>query len=236
MDHIRSSDMRTSITLPLQEACLAELISNRPLTAGLSPLSACVLCGQFGYYGDQHKHRSASVISMNLVEPGNGGAFNGIEVPQELYWVISSPTPLAGMKFPPSDFPWSSLAAAGFSQVVALHPGSYDPAPLEMCFAEQLQDLISGGPPANEDTEAERVRAAVNAAVKAWRSGQGVVVHCVGGRGRSGTVLGCILRDLGFPAADVLSFLDRVHKSRGKPGWPESMWQSSLVEGWTADT
>jgi len=175
------------------------------------------------------------VIAMNLVEPGSGTALDGIEVPQELYWVISSPTPLAGMKFPRRGFPWPSLAAAGFSQVVALHPGSYDPAPLEIRFAEQLQDLFRGGPPADESAERKRIRIAVDAALKAWRSGQGVVVHCAGGRGRSGTVLGCVLRELGFTANEVLSYLDRVHKARGKPGWPESIWQSALVKGWMTD-
>ena len=94
---------------------------------------------------------------------------------------------------------------------------------------------MSGGPPANEVGEKAKIRKAVNATVAAWRSGQGVVVHCVGGRGRSGTVVGCVLREFGFPPAEVISFLDRVHKGRGKPGWPESQWQSSLIEEWLPD-
>ncbi len=48
------------------------------------------------------------------------------------------------------------------------------------------------------------------------------MVHCHGGTGRTGTVLGCVLRELGVQAAEVIDFLDRVHKARGKPGWPES--------------
>ncbi len=58
------------------------------------------------------------------------------------------------------------------------------------------------------------------------------MVHCHGGTGRTGTVLGCVLRELGVQAAEVIDFLDRVHKARGKPGWPESSWQRELVEHW----
>ena len=172
---------------------------------------------------------------MKLIEATDGASINGVDVPKEMYWVFNSPTPLAGMKYPRTGFPWSNLKAAGFSRVVSLHPGSYDPAPLTIIFAEHLQDLVSGGPPGDEANENERIRKAVASAVDAWRSEQGVVVHCVGGRGRSGTVLGCVLRELGFSAGEAIGFLDRVHKARGKPGWPESPWQSALVEGWKPD-
>ncbi|MDI9395015.1 MAG: hypothetical protein QM426_06215 [Euryarchaeota archaeon] len=39
------------------------------------------------------------------------------------------------------------------------------------------------------------------------------VVHCVGGVGRTGIVLGYVLRDLGFCADDVISCLDRINSS-----------------------
>jgi protein-tyrosine phosphatase len=61
------------------------------------------------------------------------------------------------------------------------------------------------------------------------------VVHCVGGRGRTGTVLGCVLRELGHSPGEVVDFLDRVHKARGKAGWPESPWQGQLVRDWRPD-
>jgi hypothetical protein len=173
--------------------------------------------------------------TVKLLEPSDGMPISGIEVPKELYWVLGPPTPLAGMKYPRRGFPWQNLKNAGFSQVVSLHPGSYDPAPLQTCFAEHLEDLVGGGPPANQVNEKTKIKKAVSAAVAAWRSGQGVVVHCYGGRGRSGTVLGCVLRELGFAPAAAIGFLDCVHKARGKPGWPESPWQSSLVENWETD-
>jgi hypothetical protein len=172
---------------------------------------------------------------MKLVEADVGTQITGVEVPEEVYWVLASPTPLAGMKYPRPSFPWSSLKAAGFSRVVSLHPGPYDPAPLTRAFSEHLQDLVTGGPPANEVDEKQRIERAVAATLAALRSGQGVVIHCVGGRGHSGTVLGCVLRELGFDSTQAVEFLDRVHKARGKPGWPESTWQSSLVQRWKSD-
>jgi hypothetical protein len=172
---------------------------------------------------------------MDLVEPDAGKRIAGVVVPAELYWVLVSPTPLAGMKYPRSSFPWSNLNAAGFTQVVSLHPGPYDPKPLEIAFSEHLEDLVSGGPPSNEANERRRIKRAVTATLSTWRSGAGVIVHCVGGRGRSGTVLGCVLRELGVAGAQVIAFLGRVHKARGKYGWPESDWQASLVERWTLD-
>jgi hypothetical protein len=159
---------------------------------------------------------------MKLIEASEGSFIEEVEVPIEVYWVLGSPAPLAGMKYPRHDFPWANLKAVGFSQVVSLDPGEYDPTPLKIGFAEHLQDLVSGGPPTDEVRERAKIKRAVSAAVASWRDGQGVVVHCVGGRGRSGTVLGCVLRELRFGSAEVIGFLNRVHKARGKPGWPES--------------
>lgn len=173
---------------------------------------------------------------MTLVEVHTGPQITEVEVPKEVYWVLSLPTPLAGMKYPRASFPWSRLKAAGFDHVVSLHPGSYEPAPLIKVFSEQLEDLVGGGPPQSEAQERQKIERAVAATLGALRSGHGVVVHCMGGRGRTGTVLGCVLRDLGFGPDEAIGFLDRVHKARGKPGWPESRWQSSLVRNWMADT
>ena len=169
---------------------------------------------------------------MTLIEVHQGAHIPEVEVPKELYWVLSAPAPLAGMKYPRPSFPWSNLKAVGFSQVVSLHPGPYNPTPLTTPFCEHLEDLISGGPPRNEGRELEKIKKAVASALDALQSGQGVIVHCVGGRGRTGTVIACTLRELGFGSQEVVAFLDRVHKARGKPGWPESTWQSALVHAW----
>jgi hypothetical protein len=59
----------------------------------------------------------------------------------------------------------------------------------------------------------------------------GILVHCQGGRGRTGTILGAILRHCGYGAAEVIDFLDGTYVAAGQPkGWPESPWQSQVIE------
>ena len=174
---------------------------------------------------------------MILIEPDQGRQIPGLQVPKDLYWVFAQPAPLAGMRSPLPGWPWDALHAAGFQEVVSLDQstcGPYDPAPLTLTFSQQLQDLGGGGPPpCNETTERELIGQAVHTVAVALQKNRGVVIHCVGGRGRTGTVLGCVMRHLGLPAEKTVLFLDRVHKARGKPGWPESPWQESLVRSWS---
>src|SRR5262249_32132697 len=147
---------------------------------------------------------------------------------------LTEPAPLAGMRCPRPSFPWANIWAAGFEHVVSLHPGSYDPSPLTILFNEQLEDLVHRGPPKNPGNQKKIIQQAVTAVRVAITSGKGVVVHCLGGRGRSGTVLGCVLRELGFDAEETITYLDRVRKARGREGWPESPWQGELVRNWAA--
>lgn len=170
---------------------------------------------------------------MPMIEPPNGKPIIGVSVPDELYWVLDTPALLAGMKYPRRHFPWGEIAKAGFTRLVALHPGDYDPAPLTLLSSEKLEDLVHGGPPRSPDRERDKIGEIVRSVVAALQAGDGVVVHCVGGRGRTGTALGCVLRELGHRSEEVIDFLDRVHKARGKAGWPESPWQGQLVRYWT---
>jgi hypothetical protein len=172
---------------------------------------------------------------MPLLEPDEYLPIVGVRVPGELYWVLTSPAPLAGMKYPRSDFPWAQLATAGFSHVVALHPGNYNPAPLSMLLSEQLEDLIHRGPPSDPNGEIATIKRAVATIVRTLNLGEGVVVHCVGGRGRTGTVLGCVLRELGYEPQLITDYLDRIHKLRGRPGWPEASWQGEILHKWKPD-
>lgn len=173
---------------------------------------------------------------MCLVEPNRGKSLDGVRVPEELYWVLTRPAPLGGMKYPRVDLPWSQLKAAGFSRVVSLQPGAYDPSPLTVLAEERLEDLAHGRRPRDPRAETKAIRHAVVAVVSSLRAKEGVVVHCEGGRGRTGTVLGCVLRELGHDAEVVVAYLDRVHRARGKPGWPESSWQAQLVREWRPGT
>ena len=72
----------------------------------------------------------------------------------------------------------------------------------------------------------------MNAAVQLLSSGlwaSGVAIHCVGGRGRAGTVIGGFLHTLGFAPEDIIHLLDRAYKDAGRPGWPESPWQGEVI-------
>ncbi len=154
----------------------------------------------------------------------------GINVPHTLYWLLGCPAPLAGMKYP-QGIPWTNLYELGGGHIVCLTDDTphYDPTPLQVLCAVQLEDLVHGGAPRNPPKAKERIRQAVNAIGDALQAGEGVLVHCAGGRGRTGTVIGCTLRALGVPAQHVVEHLRRVHEARGRGGWPESPWQAEIV-------
>ncbi|MEW5826944.1 MAG: hypothetical protein AB1778_08965 [Candidatus Bipolaricaulota bacterium] len=154
----------------------------------------------------------------------------GVKVPDDLYVLVQQPAPLLGMKFPHPGFPWRALGGIGIRHVVCLTHRSapYDPSPLELLHASDLEDLLDRSGPEDPEGEEMKIRAAVEATVTALRRGEGVVVHCAGGTGRTGTVLGCSLVSLGWSPAAALQVLETVHKARGRH-WPESLWQSELL-------
>ena len=161
----------------------------------------------------------------------------GIETPRRFYQVLREPAPLAGMAYPRSGTPWEGLFQAGFQWVVNLTgPGAdYDPAPLRILGAVALEDLFSGAPPLDPDHNQGLIVETARKIVERLRDGEGVVVHCLGGTGRTGTVLGVVLRCLGFPAAEVVHYLDVLNRARGKHGWPEAEWQAGVVKEWEYD-
>lgn len=167
-----------------------------------------------------------------LIPPDQGPAVAGLRVPGDLYWVLRSPAPLAGMIFPDSHWPWQEIYGCGFSHLISLEPDNFNPAPLTKICSVRLQDLSCGNSPRQPEKELRLVREVVKAAINSLHGGCGVVVHCGGGRGRTGTVLGCVLRELGYDAATVVAYLNAVHLARNKPGWPESPWQSDVVHQW----
>lgn len=171
-----------------------------------------------------------------LLQPRDMPRIQGVDIPRGFYQVLADP-PLAGMPYPPQSLPWSTLKAAGFQYVVKLHEGypKYNPAPLTLLHTALLQDLVGGGNPQNPEREERLIREAVNMIFGKLSAGEGVIVHCQGGRGRTGTVLGCVLRIHGFSSSEVTNYLDRLHQARGKraPAWPESKWQKQLVERYT---
>ena len=165
-----------------------------------------------------------------LLPPGTQPGFLGpLAVPGDLWWVSRVPVPLAGMAYPRAGaFP--ALAHAGFGHLVCLtdDPAPYDAAPLSVT-AIRLQEMIVRRTPADPDAEERRVHRAADDVVEHVAQGIGVAVHCHGGRGRTGTVLGCALVRLGHDPGTVVDWLHRVQRTRGRRGWPEQAWQASVV-------
>jgi protein-tyrosine phosphatase len=156
---------------------------------------------------------------------------DGIAIPMDLYVVTDTPAPLAGMYFPRGRTPWKNLGSAGFGSIVCLVDQQvfYDPSPLMLLYTAELEDLHHGNYPRDPVRQERLVREATQAVVKELVKGDGVIVHCAGGTGRTGTVIGCVLREFGLSADTVIRYLDEINKRRGVRGWPESGWQAEMV-------
>ncbi len=69
----------------------------------------------------------------------------------------------------------------------------------------------------------------VDSAVAALKNGEGVVIHCWGGTGRTGTAIGCILRKLGKGSGvEIVNWLGELNQRRERH-WPESPVQAEVV-------
>ncbi len=68
---------------------------------------------------------------------------------------------------------------------------------------------------------------------KSIQDGEPVYVHCWGGHGRTGTVVGCWLADHGKAGWEALRTLDRLRRNdpTGKPS-PQTLMQIMMVVGW----
>lgn len=167
----------------------------------------------------------------SLLSPQSMPSIDGIRMPLNLYVVLKEPGPLAGMSYPGPRTPWENIGEAGFSSVVCLcdFQVPYDPSPLKVLFSAELEDLHYGNYPEDPEMQEWLVRKASSIIKREIDTGQGIVVHCVGGIGRTGTVLGCVLKDFGFQVEEILTYLDRINKLRGVRGWPETKWQAEMV-------
>lgn len=75
------------------------------------------------------------------------------------------------------------------------------------------------------------VASLVEEIVSAARGGRHIVIHCIGGLGRTGTVAGCVLVDLGHGPQEAL---DVLHQLRG-PHCPETREQETFVAEYAAE-
>jgi len=157
------------------------------------------------------------------------GFLGALCVPDDLYWLSRTPVALAGMAYP-GRADWAQLAGEGIGHVVCLtHDAApYDASPCTITSIK-LQDLVSGDPPRDPDRERQLVHDAAGDVVTHVERGVGVAVHCMGGRGRTGTVLGVALVRLGHEPAAVVDYLHTLAVGRGRRGWPESAWQADVV-------
>ena len=166
-----------------------------------------------------------------LLSPWEMPIIDGIRIPMNLYVVLKEPALLAGMSRPGKSTPWERIGDAGFSNVVCLSNSKvyYNPYPLKVLFSAELEDLYHGYDPEDPEREEGLIRQATDAIRRKMDEGEGIVIHCVGGIGRTGTVLGCVLRDIGFSADEAINYLDELNKERGFGGWPETEWQGEMV-------
>lgn len=140
----------------------------------------------------------------------------GLQIPGQLYFVLKEPAPLAGMVYPAMGMLWHQLYNAGFSNVVCLcsERAEYDPVPLRVLHAVEMEDLHHGNEPEYPAKDERLVRETVGVINERLAMGEGVAVHYVGGTGRTGTVIGCVLRSMGFAADDIIRYLDELNRSR----------------------
>lgn len=157
----------------------------------------------------------------------------GFRIPHGFYWVLWCPALLAGMSYPSAFTPWQEISAAGFHLVVCLTGGDpdYDPSPPKIGHGVQLEDLAHGNAPANPERDDLLIRGAVEVAASRLLEGERLIVHSAGATGRTGTVIGCLLRVVGLPLSEVPARLDKLNQARGKdPDWPGAASQAQVVE------
>jgi hypothetical protein len=114
-----------------------------------------------------------------------------LTIPRDFYWILEQPAPLAGMSDPRwAAVDWHELWDLGFRSVVCLSESqpAYDPLPLSFAWWGHLEDLFGSWPPQDPTSELLKIKQATAAVVEELAAKRGVVVHCLGGIGRTGTV------------------------------------------------
>lgn len=118
---------------------------------------------------------------------------------------------------------WQRLYNAGLRQVVSLGVNCSLCAPLELLFHVDLPEIDHANGLPELANEGEAIRAAASAAAQAVRASQGVFVRSQERSGRTATVLGCALRELGLPADTAVDRLRRTSFRRGLEPWQEDL-------------
>ncbi|MFZ4778647.1 MAG: protein-tyrosine phosphatase family protein [Terrimicrobiaceae bacterium] len=105
----------------------------------------------------------------------------------------------------------------------------YDAGPLRKLGCVYLEDLSSGGNPADPVGEGMVTIRVIRLLVAELLAGRGVVVHCWGGIGRSGFITAGVLVALGRTPDEATRIVDRATSKAGLGSWPESGWQRRFL-------
>ena len=132
---------------------------------------------------------------------------------------------LAASSYPFEEADLIALAERGIGLVVNLHEPPHPPATLaRLGLREMHLPIVDFQPPT-----LEQIERGVEAIQAALASGDGVVVHCHAGLGRTGTLLACVLVRRGLPPDDAIA---RVRAAR--PGSVETAGQVARVAEYAA--
>jgi hypothetical protein len=162
------------------------------------------------------------------------------------YWVIPGRL-LAG------EHPGALIAALGIARVNALldsgvrhlidltaeheGPAPYVPILFERAAARGVRAFHDRFTIADFDVPpATLMRTTLDVIYSSLAAGETLYLHCWGGVGRTGTVVGCLLREQGFDAAAALAVIERKWLSMAKRTWhpnsPETSGQVAFIERW----
>lgn len=142
---------------------------------------------------------------------------------------------LSGMPFPSDETLWDQLQDFGIHFMLCLthNRAPYNPGPIGV-EASKLDDQNGGAGPADPVAEEKEIRRLTALVVDKLKKGESVVIHCVGGTGRTGTLMAAALREMGYTPDEVLKAMEQANRLRekGAKGWPESQWQRNLIQSW----
>jgi len=169
-------------------------------------------------------------ISFRLTDHCDSTPLSKMRLPIHAFQVLEGSLQLAGMGDPAkSNIPWASLYALGFRYIACLNSNEpeYNPTPLKFLWSKHLEDLYGDRIPRMPEKEKRLYLEAAQIVTSTLRKNagtpNGVIIHCTGGVGRTGTTIGLILANLGF---DISKIKTRLYSE----GWPErSKWQEELV-------
>lgn len=113
---------------------------------------------------------------------------------------------------------------AGIRAVVNLHRRHHDPEVMARLGLTEVHLPVRDFTPPTP-TQLDQGVAAIASAIQL---GQAVMVHCLGGKGRSGTLVACYLVSQGVPAVDAIAEVRAL-----RPGAIETSRQEKAVEVWS---